>query len=728
MSTSEPLPIPPDPLIPILRLARRTLRQRWVAAVIFVAVSVVGAGAIRFWPRQYRSETTLHYREGLQWMADESPGSRRVGQRLREVLLSRSKLAKVLEETNLFPRLAKAGRVPEAVEELRQRITFRYDQSDVFMIAYTGDSPEEAQHVTAKLAEMLIAENRRLRESQAEVTTEFLEAEKVRKREELAAKEAEQARFLAAHPEFALDQPSGMGVTLRARSRAPAVVAVVPGAPQAVRPQEEAAAPVEAPGLAVARAAEVRLANARRELTERKAKYTDQHPEVRAAAARVQEAEAAYRAAMDALPPAARAQAAPAPPRPRAPATPALPSAPVVRSQTGAAATRTVALETEWARLGRDVAAARERLTALEAQFFRSSMTETMLQSGQGPQIIVIDPAFLPPQPVGARTSKLALAVLALALALGVGVAAARAALDGTLYDALDVERLGTPVLSEVPARGLERTTGSPPQHEGSGEGPGAGSRVLRLAASAGWSTAQGGALPARAEGSVLVRVERVQPVGTVDERLLLVGAPDSPAAAAFRVLRHRVLQRGAAAKILVTSPSPGEGKTLVAVNLALALAEGNAGRVLLVEGNLRAPSLARVLGFDPPACLIDQLEHRDASTPWLVADVGLSGLHVAAVVPGRPAAAPPAIGALVAGLDQIRAAGYDHVVVDGPSVLDCADAHVLEEGVDGVLVALWAGRSRASAMREAGGQLASRKVMGAVLVGGSGESAGWPS
>ncbi|HEU5058503.1 MAG TPA: hypothetical protein VFU21_18350, partial [Kofleriaceae bacterium] len=87
------------------------------------------------------------------------------------------------------------------------------------------------------------------------------------------------------------------------------------------------------------------------------------------------------------------------------------------------------------------------------------------------------------------------------------------------------------------------------------------------------------------------------------DRRLVLVRDSDSPRAAAFRVLRHHLLEHGQPKVVAVSSARDREGKTTTAVNLALALAECGRARVLLIDGNLRRPELAGLFRFVPPWC-----------------------------------------------------------------------------------------------------------------------------
>src|SRR5437762_12423060 len=90
--------------------------------------------------------------------------------------------------------------------------------------------------------------------------------------------------------------------------------------------------------------------------------------------------------------------------------------------------------------------------------------------------------------------------------------------------------------------------------------------------------------------------------VGRVDEHLVSLVSPATFPAEQYRVLRHFVeeMRRERGLQVVaVTSPTPGDGKTTTAINLAGALAQAPDLRVLLVEADLREGSLARRLGLD---------------------------------------------------------------------------------------------------------------------------------
>jgi Mrp family chromosome partitioning ATPase len=211
------------------------------------------------------------------------------------------------------------------------------------------------------------------------------------------------------------------------------------------------------------------------------------------------------------------------------------------------------------------------------------------------------------------------------------------------------------------------------------------------------------------------------KPPDDPDQRLILLREPDSPRAASFRVLRHRLQERDDPRVIAVTSARPREGKTTCAANLAMALGECGRARVLMVEANLRAPALAALFGFLPPECFSVQLSrHRERPMdPWSVVEVYSPSLHVAAVKPGPENENRPLLdGVAFAGaIEVLRHSGYDYVVIDTPPVLGAADVNLIQDAADGVLLTAWSRESSGRALREAVDQLAPSKLLGVTLL-----------
>jgi capsular exopolysaccharide synthesis family protein len=191
---------------------------------------------------------------------------------------------------------------------------------------------------------------------------------------------------------------------------------------------------------------------------------------------------------------------------------------------------------------------------------------------------------------------------------------------------------------------------------------------------------------------------------------VVMQAEPRSPAAEAFRQLRTNLQFLAVPSHVpggdselrtvMVTSSLPGEGKSIVAVNLAAALAETSA-RVLLVDADLRRPSVAGLLGLEGAAGLTTVLLGR-ASVQDVVQDWGDAGLSVLTTGPLPPNPSEflsaPAMDAIVRDLRY----KYDYVVLDTTPVLPVADAAMLSHSVDGVVVVADVRRVRRHQLTEA--------------------------
>jgi len=208
-------------------------------------------------------------------------------------------------------------------------------------------------------------------------------------------------------------------------------------------------------------------------------------------------------------------------------------------------------------------------------------------------------------------------------------------------------------------------------------------------------------------------------PDETHDQRLSLVIDPDSERAAAFRVLRHHLLEVGRPQCVVVSSANAGEGKTTVAINLALSLAECGRAKVLLVETHVRRPQLAGTFKFVPPWCFAEQLAaHRQQPMlPWSLVEIPGLWLHVAAINPRIEKTQLLDGPAFAIAIERLRLAGYDHIVVDAPPVLGSADVNLLADAADAVLMVVKSRQTTTRDLRRAIDQIGANKVAGTVLV-----------
>ncbi len=171
--------------------------------------------------------------------------------------------------------------------------------------------------------------------------------------------------------------------------------------------------------------------------------------------------------------------------------------------------------------------------------------------------------------------------------------------------------------------------------------------------------------------------------------------APTSPAVEAFRKLRTNVQFLGPDRPhrvITVASATAGEGTSTTACNLALALADA-ANRVLLIDLNLRSPSVEQYLGLEPSAgaasVLAGRIPARRAVRRWAEGrlDVLTSG-----GTPFNPSEllASRATDAL---LDEVRP-HYNFIIIDTPALLPVTDAAVVAARSDGVILLVQYGRA----------------------------------
>jgi len=191
----------------------------------------------------------------------------------------------------------------------------------------------------------------------------------------------------------------------------------------------------------------------------------------------------------------------------------------------------------------------------------------------------------------------------------------------------------------------------------------------------------------------------------------------ESLAAEKFRFLATRLRhmqQKRPLKRLVVTSSVAGEGKTMVAANLACALAAGKQ-QVLLAEGDLRRPSLAQQLGLRELPGLsqvlqngidgLNNIYHLENSgfCILLAGDVHSNPLEF--MDPGK----------LSAFIDRI-AAGFDWVVIDSPPVLPLADTSIWMRLADAIMLVTHPGVTAKRQLQRTLETIDQSKLLGAVL------------
>jgi len=207
------------------------------------------------------------------------------------------------------------------------------------------------------------------------------------------------------------------------------------------------------------------------------------------------------------------------------------------------------------------------------------------------------------------------------------------------------------------------------------------------------------------------------------------VGDPRSAFSEAYRSVRTALqfsTDHGVPRSLLVTSPAAGDGKSTTAFVLARNFAQLGK-RVLLIEGDLRNPSLHKTLGLRSEVGLSNLLSGANG-----LADVTQftddDRLHVILAGPLPPNPAELLSGSKFISMLTVAMERYDQVIIDGPPVLGLADSPILGNAVEGTLLVVTSGKTRISAAQVALKRLlaARARVVGALLTKYDQKAAGY--
>lgn len=218
-------------------------------------------------------------------------------------------------------------------------------------------------------------------------------------------------------------------------------------------------------------------------------------------------------------------------------------------------------------------------------------------------------------------------------------------------------------------------------------------------------------------EPSELPEPPTVWSAGLLSPLFVAATEPSSAAAEQYRMLRSRLETRDPARRLqllVVTSPKLGDGKTTTSANLALTMAREFQHRVVLVEADLRRPTLAQRFGIDANRGLVDVLLGGMSLDEALVPVPG----HQLTLLPGGAQASRSsellASSMMRTMLDTLRRR-FDRIVVDAPPVA-LADTHLLCRIADGVLVVVRAGVTPRPALERALVSIDRERIAGIVL------------
>jgi succinoglycan biosynthesis transport protein ExoP len=302
--------------------------------------------------------------------------------------------------------------------------------------------------------------------------------------------------------------------------------------------------------------------------------------------------------------------------------------------------------------------------------------------------IRIVDAAVPPTKPVSPRpVLNLGLALL-LGLGCGVGVAFLQEHLDNTLKNSDDIERLlRVPTLALIPSRESLNYTRT-------------GMHGLAEHSS---SLSYGKHAPLeKVSGNAWIRID---------------GTQHSALSEAFRGLRTSVLLSSAGRpprSLTFVSAEPGEGKTTVASNLAISLAQLGK-RVLLIDGDMRRPCVHKL--FDIEDHSDGLVTYLTGEQEWrqLVRPTGMANLDCLVCGPVPPNPSELLSSDRMQMLIREAMAEYQFVLVDAPPLLNVADGRILATLVEGAILVVKGGFTPRELVQQA--QLHVRDV-GAHLIG----------
>ncbi|MEP7121672.1 MAG: hypothetical protein ABJE95_12205 [Byssovorax sp.] len=491
---------PAAPGLPNFAVLARRIFGNWPLIVFALAVGApISLKVIKVKPPVFKSEGTIIFRGGVN--GDPTIDTlKQLANRVKESSIASTTLKRVIDDLHLSKRATETGDYEAVIATLRPRIDTKPKTPDTFVITFDAATPDDAQVFTQRLCEVMMDENTKSRQDRAKDSIDFLEAEKKRAEDDLGKAEKARTLFMTQHPDFATDGKDG--TTIRAEqkasanqrkkaagnaarvrkaagaARAPAGPAngFGPAAPAAAR------APAVDPVLVAARnQARGEVAAAKKQLADKSVSLTEQHPDVRAAAARLAAAEAALEQAEAAVAAAQPSDPDPAPaavaatgvdPYEEPSAAPKAGVAPVAAADPNAEKPKpksrllnedgepiVVEIEAEWSRINRDVGEARSHAMQLETRLFQAEIAANSEVSGYGSAMIMPEPATRATAAAGLNPKLMRVAGMAGALVVGLLLAAVRGILfDDRLFDASEVDGLGlVPLLGSVPKAKVEK-------------------------------------------------------------------------------------------------------------------------------------------------------------------------------------------------------------------------------------------------------------------------------
>ncbi|MBN1841116.1 MAG: polysaccharide biosynthesis tyrosine autokinase [Deltaproteobacteria bacterium] len=205
-----------------------------------------------------------------------------------------------------------------------------------------------------------------------------------------------------------------------------------------------------------------------------------------------------------------------------------------------------------------------------------------------------------------------------------------------------------------------------------------------------------------------------------IDSHIAALLEPASPAAECFRVLRAKLLVNmpdRSLRTIMVSSPEPLDGKTLVAANLAVTIAHGINEHVMLVDCDLRRPSVHQWFGMNTQPGIREYLEQGTSLAPYLLKT---PERKLTLLAGGKP---PPNPSELLSSekmrllVEELKGRYENrYIILDAPPAQFTAETSFLASMVDGVLLVVRFGKTSGNLLSKAIDNIGRERIIGVVF------------
>lgn len=205
-----------------------------------------------------------------------------------------------------------------------------------------------------------------------------------------------------------------------------------------------------------------------------------------------------------------------------------------------------------------------------------------------------------------------------------------------------------------------------------------------------------------------------------LDQAKILHDCRNHPAADQVKILRAQMLHQLMSTdgnSVLITSPRPGTGKTINAINVAISIAQEIDRTVLLIDANLRNPAVHNYFGIKEEKGLADYLLGK-AEIPDLLINPGIEKLTI---LPAgrRLLTSSEMLGAsrMAELVNEMKNRYEDRILVfDGPDILTNADTLVFSRLVDGIILVVEAEKTTRQDVQDAISRLSDAKLLGTIF------------